>query len=88
RARDGITALTGLPPLTPDSTEWYGQMAAFPLPRCDGETLKGRLYDEYRVEAPVTTLGDRQFLRISVQGYNRASDIAALLAALRAVLTR
>jgi isopenicillin-N epimerase len=85
-ARARVTALTGLAPLTPDSPDWYGQMAAFPLPRCDGAALQRRLYNEFRVEVPVTTLGSRQFLRVSIQGYNTPAGVDALLAALSALL--
>jgi len=45
-ARRRIEELTGLPPICPDSPEWYAQMAAFPLPACDGAALLRRLYDE------------------------------------------
>ena len=81
-ARQRIEELTGLPPICPDSPEWYAQMAAFPLPACDGATLKRRLYDEYRVEVPIIEWGGRQLVRVSVQGYNTAEDAAALVRAL------
>jgi isopenicillin-N epimerase len=85
-ARQRITALTGLAPITPDSAEWFAQMAAFPLPECDGVKLKDQLYDRYRIEVPITTLGDRNFVRISVQGYNTQSDLDILIAALGELL--
>ena len=85
-ARQRITALTGLAPITPDSAEWFAQMAAFPLPECDGAKLKDQLYDRYRIEVPITTLGDRNFVRISVQGYNTQSDLDILIAAMGELL--
>jgi isopenicillin-N epimerase len=33
--RQRITELTGLPPLSPDSAEWYAQMVTVPLPMAD-----------------------------------------------------
>ena len=51
-AREQVQALTGLPPLTPDDPAWFSQMSALPLPPCDLDALKRRLYDEYRVEIP------------------------------------
>ncbi|HEX6288315.1 MAG TPA: aminotransferase class V-fold PLP-dependent enzyme [Herpetosiphonaceae bacterium] len=84
-ARQRITAL-GLEPCTPDAPEWFAQMAAFTLPPCDGQRLQRRLYDEFRVEVPVAVMDQRQFLRVSVQGYTTASDIDALVEALAAVL--
>ncbi|MFC1849454.1 aminotransferase class V-fold PLP-dependent enzyme [candidate division CSSED10-310 bacterium] len=85
-ARQEISALTGLRPLTPDSPSWFGQMAAFPLPPGDGDTLQKRLYQNFAIEIPATTIGDQQFLRLSVQGYNSQADIEALLGALKQVL--
>ena len=52
-ARRRIEGLTGLPPICPDSPEWYAQMAAFPLPACDAAVFQRRLYDENRVEVPI-----------------------------------
>lgn len=81
-----ITALTGLEPLSADSDEWFAQMVALPLPACDADALKARLYDEYRIEVPVTRQGERLCLRVSLQAYNSQDDVDALLAALRALL--
>lgn len=85
-ARRRVGALTGLPPLAPDTDVWFRQMAAVPLPPCDAAALKRRLYDEFAVEVPIGTWNGRQLLRISIQGYNRAADVDALLAALAALL--
>jgi len=85
-ARRRIEELTDLPPICPDSPDWYAQMAAFPLPACNAEELKRRLYEEYRVEVPIIEWNGRQFVRVSVQGYNSQADIDALVAALRALL--
>jgi isopenicillin-N epimerase len=81
-ARRRIEELTGLPPICPDSPDWYAQMAAFPLPACDGAALQRRLYDEYRVEVPLIEWNGRQLVRVSVQGYNTAGDVEALKASL------
>jgi isopenicillin-N epimerase len=85
-ARQRIEELTGLPPICPDSPEWYVQMAAFPLPACDGAALQRRLYDEYGVEVPVIEWNGRQLLRVSIQGYNTLEDVNALRQALAALL--
>jgi isopenicillin-N epimerase len=85
-ARRRIEDLTGLPPICPDSPEWYAQMAALPLPTCDATALQRRLYDEYRVEVPILSWNGRQLVRVSVQGYNTKDDGEALGAALKALL--
>ncbi len=83
RVRD----LTGLEPLYPDNDGWYRQMAAVPLPPLpDPRQFQARLYDEYRVEVPCFPWGERQLLRISVQGYNTPEDIDALVGALAVLL--
>ncbi len=84
--RGRIRELTGLEPYTPDTTQWYAQMAACPLPACDGPQLKERLYDEYRVEVPITTWRGRQSVRVSVQGYNTRQDVETLVGALEKLL--
>ena len=59
-ARQRIEELTGLPSICPDSPEWYAQMAALPLPACDGAALQRRLYDGYGVEVPIIGWNGRQ----------------------------
>lgn len=85
-ARKEITALTELGPLSPDSSEWFSQMVTLPLPPCDPQVLKARLYDEYRIEVPIIPGNGRQFIRISIQGYNTKADVDALVDALRELL--
>lgn len=85
-ARQRISALTGLPPATPDSPEWFMQMASFPLPSCDAEQLKRRLYDEFAVEVPIVAWNRWQFVRVSIQAYNTPADVNALVIALAALL--
>ena len=82
-ARRAIADLTGLPPITPDVPEWFAQMASIPLPPCDAHALQRRLYDDFAVEVPIIDWHDRQFVRVSVQGYNTQPDIDALIEALR-----
>lgn len=82
-----ICALVGMAPLCPLDSDLYGQMGVAPLPPAvDGLLLKGRLYDEYRVEVPIIMWEGQPLLRISVQGYNTSEDIAALLEALEKLL--
>ncbi len=85
-ARERMSRVTGLEPITPDSAEWYAQMVALPLPPCDVETLKHRLYYEFRVEVPLVTWNGGQFVRVSIQGYNTREDVDALVKALTILL--
>jgi isopenicillin-N epimerase len=85
-ARQAVAELTGLEPITPDGPEWFAQMASLPLPRCDPRLLQQELLDRYGVEIPIITWNERQFARISVQGYNTRADVDALVAALNVLL--
>ncbi len=81
-ARERITALTGLAPLSPDAPEWYAQMITLPLPPCDAAQIKTRLLDEFHIEVPVLVWQGRPFLRVSIQAYNTSSDVERLVDAL------
>jgi len=85
-ARHAITARTGLAPLTPDGPDWFAQMAAFPLPCDDTGELQRRLYDEWRIEIPISVWNERPLIRISIQGYNTPADVDALIEALTVLL--
>jgi isopenicillin-N epimerase len=81
-----ICDLTNMPPLYPLDSDFYGQMGIAPLPLSNVPVLKRRLYDEYKIEVPLIQWQNKQFIRISVQGYNSQSDIDALLNALKILL--
>ncbi len=79
---DSLLAVTGGPPLSPNSGEWLGQMASFVLPMGDAEAVQRLLYDEYRIEVPVVRWNDRTVLRVSINAYNERSDLECLRDAL------
>ncbi len=72
----------GLTPLSPDAPEWYSQMATIPIPATDPAVLHHRLFERYGIEVPVNTYDDRQYVRVSVQGYTTADDLDHLERAL------
>ncbi len=85
RAR--VDALTGLEPISPDSTDWIGQLAAIRLPQtADPLVLKERLFDEFRVEVPITNWNGEQFVRVSFAAHNTEADSDALVHALGSLL--
>ena len=65
---------------------WFAQFFAARLPECDLDTLKARLYDEHRVEAPLIRWNGQAFIRVSFQAYNNEDDADALLQALAQLL--
>ena len=72
---------SGLMPIAPDSA--HGQMVPIPVRTGDPEGLRRQLHDRHHIEVPVTTQGDRAFVRVSVQAYNTSSDLESLLEALQ-----
>lgn len=67
----------GLEPIARDQD--FAQMAPVPLPPHLATDLQQRLFDDSRIEIPVTQHQGRRFLRISVQGYTTAAEVQALL---------
>ncbi len=85
-ARIRIGELTGLPHLCPDSGKWWGQMFTAPLPACDAQKMRRRLWEEFQVEAPVSEWQERPLVRVSIQAYNHPRDIDRLVEALTQLL--
>jgi isopenicillin-N epimerase len=84
--RERVAALTGLPPICDDSTAWWNQMCAMPLPSCDIPDLRRRLWEEWQIEMPLFAWEGRPLARVSIQAYNSPADGDRLLEALAALL--
>lgn len=78
-----VCAFTGLPSVCRDTD--FGQMVVIPIPPTDAHALGRRLLEEYGIEVPVTEHRGRQFVRISVQGYNTQGDLDTLIDALQEI---
>jgi isopenicillin-N epimerase len=76
----------GLEPVAPDSSEFFRQMVTLRLPSDVRPDLQERLYDDHRIEIPVTERGEERFIRASFQGYNDDEDLSRLQNALAALL--
>jgi isopenicillin-N epimerase len=81
-----IVELAGLPPISPDTEDWWVQMRTLPLPPCDTESVKARLWDEYQVEVPFVNWNGQQFIRVSIQAYNSPNDVDQLVERLKQIL--
>jgi isopenicillin-N epimerase len=81
-----LVELTGLEPVYPSTADFFIQMFVAPLPPCDVQALKTRLYDDYCVEVPIIQWNGYTFVRPSLQGYNGRSDIDTLVKGLTALL--
>lgn len=78
--------LTQLPPISPDTPDWWMQMRAYPLPMCDIQAVKARLWDAFQVEVPLIDWKGQPYLRVSIQAYNTPEDIDRLIEGLRRLL--
>lgn len=78
-ARDELARFTGLAPLTPDTGDWFSQMASIPLPPCDTQALWTYLHEQYNIEIPVLKWNDQPMIRLSIQGYNTQADVETLI---------
>ncbi len=77
-----FSELTGFPILYHNENQ-YIQMASIEIPHMQNlSAFKSQLYDQFRIEIPPIEWNQRHFLRISMQAYNRASDLDALMEAL------
>ncbi|GAC1363509.1 MAG: aminotransferase class V-fold PLP-dependent enzyme [Herpetosiphon sp.] len=85
-ARERLSSLTGLAPISPDTPAWYGQMCTLPLPPGERIEFQARLWQEYQIEIPILHWQDQRFMRISIQAYNRPEDVDRLVAALGELL--
>jgi isopenicillin-N epimerase len=77
----------GLTPVVPGTRHsLYGQMVSLQLPDDAPADLQRRLFDEHRIEIPVSDRESPRLIRASFQGYNDESDLERLKAALDALL--
>lgn len=64
------------------------QLAAFRLRDCDPAKLHSDLFHQHQIEVPVQDTAHGAVIRVSVQGYNEASDLERLVGALAEVSPR
>lgn len=76
-ARERLMALFDLPATSPHDN--FAQMFTASLPPCNPATVGDVLHFTDHIEVPIIAWGGRQFVRVSVQGYNTADDLSRLL---------
>lgn len=69
-------------PISPIDKEFLGQMGLIPIKSSDSLSLKKELFENYKIEIPVTDNNGELFLRYSVQVFNRQSDFDKLISVL------
>ncbi|HEY7308256.1 MAG TPA: aminotransferase class V-fold PLP-dependent enzyme [Gemmataceae bacterium] len=85
--RRRFVCVAGLCPSTPDAPQMHGAMLAFRLPPgVEAPALRRRLWEEFRIEAPIVERPDRLLLRTSTHFYNTEAEIDCLANALPTLL--
>ncbi|MDP1899782.1 MAG: aminotransferase class V-fold PLP-dependent enzyme [Rubrivivax sp.] len=77
-----VLARNGLAPIAPDAD--FAQMVPIPVATAAPEKLRQWLFEQHRIEVPITQHGGRRFVRLSVQAYNTPAELDALVSALAA----
>lgn len=77
-----VLARNGLRPIARD--EDFGQMVPIPVRCTDPEGLRAWLFEQHRIEVPVTQHAGQVFVRVSVQAYTGDAELQALENALAA----
>ena len=85
QTRERINALTGLEPLCPDSTEFFGQMVGMLIPEEREEAIRRELAAR-RIVVVLLRVNGRWVLRASYQAYNSQEDADVLVEAVAAGL--
>lgn len=75
-------------PLCPLTEEFVPQMFSIPVLSDDAVALQTSLYEDYHIEIPVARLGDRLFVRYSINAYNSVRDLDKLYAAMKAIMAK
>lgn len=86
-ARRRINAWLCAEPVCPE--EMFSQMFTAWLP--DGvnpEALKEKLYEDYRIEVPITCWNEKPLIRVSIQAYNLEADVDRLVKAVQELFPR
>ncbi len=78
--RERVTRRNGLAAIATDQD--HAQMVPIPVRCTDADALRRQLFDQHRIEVPVTEHRGQAFVRLSVQAYNSQADLDALVAAL------
>lgn len=79
-ARTRLLRLWDQPPACDENA--FHQMFVVPVPTADPEGVQRRLYTEFGIEVPLHRWGGASWLRVSIQAYNSAADVDALVEAL------
>lgn len=78
-------SLLNTTPLAPLNTDYIGQMLSLQINSTQPEVLQRALFLEHRIEIPVMRLGDKVYIRFSINAFNSREDLNRLYAALEVI---
>jgi isopenicillin-N epimerase len=78
-------SLLNTTPLAPLNTDYIGQMLSLQINSTQPEALQRALFLEHRIEIPVMRLGDKVYIRFSINAFNSREDLNRLYAALEVI---
>ncbi len=78
---DRILAVNKLNPIARPAD--FAQMVAIPIPAAGANQLKRKLFENHRIEVPITSHNNRWFVRPSVQVYNTPAELEKLISCLQ-----
>lgn len=79
-------ALMNTEALCPLTEEFVPQMFSIPIRTENPEALQRMLYQDYKIEIPVTRLHQRFFIRYSINAFNSADDLQRLYSAMQNIM--
>ena len=80
--------LMGTAPICPITDEFLGQMCAIPIHTNAPERLQRHLFEQYKIEVPVTRQENSFLLRFSINAFNSQKDLDILYAALQEIIAK
>lgn len=70
-------------PICTISDEFLGQMCSIPIQPKNPIRLKEKLFNDFKIEIPITNFLNNYYLRVSIQAYNSQEDIDTLVGAIQ-----
>jgi isopenicillin-N epimerase len=74
-------------PLSPIHDDFIGQLYSTRIQLSEPEKFQRMLFEKYRIEVPITQMGNDFFIRYSINAFNTQADLDVLYEALKSELS-
>lgn len=75
-------------PLAPLTDDFIAQMLSLEIKTANAMELHDILFRQYKIQVPIMQLGNRSFLRFSIQGFNTRQDLDKLYDAVKDLISK